>query len=191
MDRQPPRAWRKHPTGCLERPHASPFLLREGTAGKAKPQAKVTMLGGGSESREVQGHTKANTASSNPNVSLPGKESLLAANRNVPKVILMKAFCSAMARTKTTLSLFNYFRHTQEQMPKTCTNLRIKATSISLRFQVPCVEATGAGGRKAQLSGRFAGDRQSQKALMVACGMLGVHGIIINSSINLMRTLSG
>lgn len=109
-------------------PSCFPFLLREGTAGKAKPQAKVTTLGGGSESREVQGHTKANTASSNPNVSLPGKESLLAANRNVPKVILMKAFCSAMARTKTTLSLFNYFRHTQEHMPKTCTNLRIKAT---------------------------------------------------------------
>lgn len=29
------------------------FLLMEGTAGKAKSQAKVTMLGGGSESREV------------------------------------------------------------------------------------------------------------------------------------------
>ena len=60
------------PTQCF------PFPLREGATGKEKPQAKVMMLGGGNGSREVSDHTKANTIRSNPNISFPWKENLLA-----------------------------------------------------------------------------------------------------------------
>lgn len=72
---------------------------------------------------------------------------------NVPKAILMKAFISGRARTKTTLSLWNHFRHMQELMPKPCINLRNKATWISLLLCVPHVEATVAGQMMGNLKG--------------------------------------
>lgn len=118
----------KHMTGVSHKPprQCFPFPLREGATGKEKPQAKVMMLGGGNGSREVSDHTKANIMRSNPNISFPRKENLLASMS--VQVVPVKASVSSIAWAETNLSLSSCFRHTWELMSKTGPeNLRSKA----------------------------------------------------------------
>lgn len=140
--------------GCLKCPPRSSFPLKEGTAGEERPQAKVTMLGGGNGSREVSDYTKANNIRSNPNVSFPWKENL--ANISAPQVIQVNAFISGPARTETTLSLSSYLRHTQALMPKTCPKPKKWGSLNTLTVLCSHVETTVAGGGKTWFSGYFA-----------------------------------